>query len=263
MYVRLRYKPVNTEAGCVSYRNNQNLSDLPIHCNEIEATAKSGDEYALTNQIHALPGLHENHYDVLSRLASPKPGDEQPSTPVLGVSDLLRNKALRGVGLHPRVTQIVPIENIDTLLNAVGRIVDPDTHCVYEHPDYLMEARGTAPEQVKLYPPEYSVRIGDILRDLRASRILTPIRRPGEKPPQPNKIEERVSSLDENHNEVHSVATLHQPTDASEPKLYFETYNNVNGEVTVRETLGLCDRLTTIYNVSLELVDNPYWRQEL
>jgi len=245
------------------YKNNPHLSDLPIHCSEIEATAKLGDRFDLASHTDTLPGFNDSRYNSLAHRARPSTYGERGSMRTLGVSDLLRYRVFGYVGLHPRVTQIIPIENIDALLNVAVKIVDPDGRCAYENPDLLMEAQGTAPERKKLYPPEYLLRIGNILCDLRSSQILTPVCRPGEKPPKPNKIETRVSSLGEENNDVRAVATLYQPDKACEPKLYVEEYSNVDDGTPSRKTVKFCERATNPYNIPLEVVDDPNWRQQL
>jgi hypothetical protein len=267
MDVRRRRKYNNTKRCVVSYLNNSDLPDLPIGCTDIRATTEAGHEHAVANHIDVLPGITNTRFERLSTIAtapSSTDGDDAGS-PVVGLSDLLRTKPNGEVSLHPRVTQVVRLVEVDLLLDVVIDELGWEPHCkAYEHPIYIRQAGDVIPEREVLYPPEYHVQTADVVRGLRSYGILTSLCPPGEPSYPPSwMVKLRIATLDDMNQTVSGVATLYQPEDATEPKLYIDGYSNLDARPSVSEVARLCRTLFDEYNTSLELVEDSDWRQRL
>lgn len=201
------------------------LPDLPIDCDEIQATANPGSNTRLENHLDQLPGLDRERFNRLSNITNSAGyrggGNIGPRATVLGLNDLLRQQGDETIGLHPRVTHVVPLGTLDPLLEAVCDQMDGDSSMnAYQYPAYLLECRGGSPDIKSLYPPEYHVRTADIARSLRANNILTSIRRPGQSFPRADELQATVEAMTECGEQVGETATVFQPEGGFEPSLY-------------------------------------------
>jgi len=144
-----------------------------------------------------------------------------PRATVLGLNDLLRQQGDGTIGLHPRITHIVPVGILDPLLEAVCDLMDGDSSLnAYQYPAYLSECRGASPDITALYPPEYDIRTADIVRSLRANDILTSIRRPDQSFPRVDELQSTVKAMNECGKKVEEIVTVFQPEKEFKPSLY-------------------------------------------
>lgn len=204
---------------------SKELPDLPIDCDEIQATTKPGHDNSLGNHIDQLPGLDRERFNRLSNITNSVGygGGENvgPRSTALGLNDLLRQDANGTIGLHPRVTHVVPLGTLDPLLETVCELMDGDSSKnAYQYPDHLLECRGGSPDVRALYPPEYHIRTADIARSLRANDILTSIRHPGQSFPKADEFQAAVQAMTENDERVEETITVFQPEGELEPSLY-------------------------------------------
>lgn len=218
------------------------LPDLPIGCNEIQATAKPDYDTCLDNHLDQLPGLDRERFNRLSNItnsAGYRGGNSGARATVLGLNDLLRQQGDGTISLHPRVTHIVPIGTLDSLLEAVCDLVDGDSSMnAYQYPAYLLECRGGSPDVTALYPPEYHIGTADIARSLRANDILTSIRHPNQSLPRSDELQSTVKAMTECGEQVEATVTVFQPEGEFEPSLY------IGGGVSSRDNSPTRDQIT-------------------
>lgn len=179
-----------------------NLPDLPKGCEELTATQAPDSETRLEAHLDCLPGLGTTHADLLSRFAvdpARSAFDDEPEEDgetVLGLEDLLRSNRQGYHTIHPRVQQVVTVGAIESLLETiVGRLEKRRDFTAYQYPRYVLECRGSAPNQTALYPPEYHLSTLDVLRELRANNLLTTVCRPGDSIPSPTTVRAAFDSM--------------------------------------------------------------------
>lgn len=242
---------------------NGNSSKLPAGCGELEATARPSDEMLLEDHIDDLPGITKGRVNQLSRVALRAQGGSWgrgPGATVLHVNDLVRETHDEQIALHPRVTQCVPLSSIDPLLKAIPPLFDerlPGT--AHQHPDAAIECRGGTPDPDTLYPPEYDIRLADLARKLRAGYMVTSIRSPGE---SRLPIEERRSVVRELAREGVSIkgsVTVHQPSDASQPKLYVDRFTTKQDPPSVEDLQGIFSFAAHRCGINPEVVEDSDW----
>jgi len=103
-----------------------------------------------------------------------------------------------------------------------------------------------------------------VIQQSRSYGILTSLCLPGEPSYPPSWVVKlRIAALDAINQSVSGVATLYQPADSNEPKLYIDGYSNLDARPSVSEISRLCRTLFDEYNTSLEIVEDPDWRQRL
>ena len=243
------------------------LPELPIDCPEITATADPDAEFQLEDHIDQLPGIDRDRFNHLSIFACQsnvsRNGFRNPNATVLGLADLIRTQAHGRPALHPRVTHIVPLDDIDPLLERVTEILDiryGDN--AYQYPDHLLECRGETVDIEAIYPSEYHIRIADIVRGFRANDILTSVRHPGQSSVSSEQIRSTVEAMDENGEIVNGSVTLHQPENEREPKLYIDGYANHSNPPSEEQLKDLCVTLGHRHGFVLESVEYKNWRGE-
>ena len=240
------------------------LPELPRDCPEIRATKKPGEETLLEEYLPQLPGLDRDRFNRLATLAFRAQGGGYgygPGTTVLGLSDLFRQPSPGGMSLHPRLTHLVPLGDLDPLLEKIAEILDWDhvpTACQY--PGHLLECRGNTPDIEALYPPEYSLQVADIMRMFREHYILTSVRRPGQSYLDPETIQATVDTMDGDGEIVAGAITLHQPTDKLEPALYLDDCSNQSNPQTEEDLIGMVDFFSHRHNLSIDWVEYTEWR---
>lgn len=243
------------------------LPELPIDCPEITATANPGTEFQLEDHIDRLPGIDRERFNHLSSFACQSNGSSSkscgPDPTVLGLADLLRTQAHGCPALHPRVTHIVPLDDLDPLLKSVTEILDTNYgDNAYQYPGHLLECRGETVDIEAIYPPEYHIRIADIVRGFRANDILTSVRHPCQSYVSSEKIRSTVDVMNENGETVNGSVALHQPENKPEPKLYIDGHANHSNPPSEEQLKDLCVTLGHRHGFILESIEHKNWRNE-
>ena len=241
----------------------QELPALPVGCDEIQPTVKPDAETQIHDHIDRLPGLDREQMRCLSTIAARANDEGSTESTVLGLEDLLRRRADRSWALHPRVMQVVPLDALDPLLNEVSKLLDTDPYWnSYQYPEYLLECRGAAPDELALYRPEYHILVSDIARDLRAKNILTSIRPPGDDFTDSEMIESAVKSMQANETPVCGSFTFIQSDDNGWcPDIYFNDGNKKIEGPTNKALTDYCHMLFERHELFLEINDKRMWRR--
>lgn len=190
------------------------LPELPRGCDELRATEPPNSKTRLEAHLDCLPGLGIERANILSDFAVQPPSSEladdtTSEARVLGLEDLLRTPDLGNYALHPRVQQVVSLGALDSLLETVTRRMDQRLYYLaYQCPTYLLECRGSAPDQTTLHPPEYDISTIDVVRDLRANDFLTTVCRSGETRPSDDTLRAAIDSMERRDEHPHGVFTL-------------------------------------------------------
>lgn len=160
----------------------------------------------LRAHLDCLPDLGTEQANTLSHFASEATSSQDT---VLGLEDLLRTQAPGNHTLHPRVQQVVSLGALDSLLETVAaRLGKQSYYSAYQYPQYLLECRGSAPDETTLYPPEYDISTLDVIRDLRANDLLTTVCRPGDTVPDDATLRAAIASMERRGEYPHAVFTL-------------------------------------------------------
>lgn len=191
------------------------LPELPRGCDELQATEFPESDMRLRAHLDCLPGLGIKEANTLAHFAvepTPSAPDEELTAseePVLGLEDLLRTQREGHHVLHPRVLQVVSLGALDSLLETITTRLDKQPYySVYQYPAYLLECRGSAPNQTTLYPPAFFISTLDVIQDLRANDFLTTICRPGDSMPDEETLRAAVDSVERRGEHPHGVFTL-------------------------------------------------------
>lgn len=244
----------------------EDLPELPIGCDEIQATAKPQSDDVLDEYLDRLPGLDRERFNCLSRMAIQAQGGgygrSSTGATVLGLDDLLRSTAGGSRALHPRVMHVVPLGCFDPLLEGVTELLDLDTSMnAYQYPAHLIECRGGAPDQLALYPPEYDIGVADIARDLRANDLLTSVRRPDQSDPDTETIQVAVESMGAEGTNVDGSITIFQPDDALEPEIHIHSFSNRDDPPSKEQVEDFCVSLFHRHGILLTVRDRQEWRK--
>lgn len=161
------------------------------------------------------------------------------------------------IGLHPRITHVVPVEKLDAFHRAVTDLLDGDIiRNGYQYPSHILEYRGPVVDETLLYPPEYDKRIADIAGSLRADGVLTSIRRPGQSRPDPAEFRRAVDAMEAADQRVTGGITLSQVENKSEPTVFVHGYNTCPTEVSIDELADHCIFLFHRHDICLDIVSN-------
>lgn len=245
---------------------SDDLPKLPIGCDEIQATAKPQSDDELSGHLDRFPGLDHERLDRLSEMAVRAQGGGYGQTTtgatVLGISDLLRTTSGGTRSLHPRVMHVLPLGCLDPLLEAVTEHLELDSSMnSYQYPAYLLECRGSAPDQMTLYPPEYHIAVTDIARDLRANDLLTSVRRPDQSFPNTEMIDTAIEAMGSEGSTVDGFVTILQPDDALEPKIFIYRYSNRDDPPSKEQVEDLRLPLLHRHGILLDVHDHQEWSQ--
>ncbi|MFC6720690.1 hypothetical protein [Halobacteriaceae bacterium SHR40] len=236
------------------------LPDLPIDCDEIQATTKPDHDKTLEKHIDQLPGLDRERFNRLSNVADFAEyggvGNIGPGATVLGLNDLLRQHGDGTIGLHPRVTHVVPIGTLDPLLETVCELMDGDSSMnAYQYPAHLLECRGGSCNMNALYPPEYHIKVADIARSLRANHILTSVRGPGQPFPESDELRATVEAMNKSGEQVEETISVFQPEGEFEPSLYIGGGSNKDNSPSRDQISDHCGYLFHRHGMLLDIRD--------
>jgi len=239
--------------------NSPDLPDLPPQCDEIRATAKPGSTTRLEDYIDDLPGLNTDRFTVLSNIAHVMNGSKYESAnrggTALALNNVLVMQHNETIGLHPRITHVVPVTKLDAFHRAVTELLDGDLlRNGYQHPNRILEYRGIFVDKTLLYPPEWDKRIADIAGSLRADGVLTSIRRPGGSRPDPLKFQRAVDTMENADEDVTGAVTLYQPEGESEPTVF--VHSPYTTDFSTDELVDHCIFLFHRHDICLDIVSN-------
>lgn len=241
------------------YKSNK--PNLPKECPVFTATASTGDSKLLEDHFEDLPGLNRDRVDHLSNKALREKGGgawgKGPGSTVLSINDLLREQVTGLVALHPEVVQVVPIEHLDPLLEAIGEMFGA-THCdnAYLYPDYLAECQQKPAKKEALYPPDYHINAADLARGLRANDVLVSVRQPSESRLGSNRINSILDGMNIKGEMVSASVTIYQPEEALEPYLLIDKVTNHPNSPSEKQLRDLCFTLFHRNNILLEVVQD-------
>jgi hypothetical protein len=179
-------------------------------------------------------------------------GSEEP---VLGLSDLIRERVDGTYTLHPRVQQTVHVGTLDVLLEALADRLDRRPYYIaYPYPQFLLECRGAAPDQTSLNPPEFHIRTLDVLRDLRANDILTTVCRPGDSVPPKETLRGALDSMEQHGTNVNGIVTLvmDESSVPETPRFILDDQNMPTGKPSQEDISYLLEHLSTTFGVIME-----------
>lgn len=235
------------------------LPDLPRQCDEIRATANPGSPTRLEKYVDDLPGLNTDRFDLLANIACTAKGGRYgctgPGATVLDINDVLQMQRNEAIGLHPRITHVLPVEKLDAFHRAVTDLLDGDIiRNGYQYPSHVLEYRVPPVDETLLYPPEYDKRIADIAGSLRADGVLTSIRRPGQSQPDPDEFRTAVDEMDTAGEKVTGAITLYQPEGESEPTVFVYDHNTCTTEFSIDELVDHCIFLFHRHDICLDIV---------
>lgn len=183
------------------------IPPLPPGCSEFGEETTSREEQPLDNHLNDISAINEEICNRLKRLVptSGKQWNEQ----TLKLTNLLRRRSDGSHALHPRVIQILDYDEIDNTLDEISE-ASPEyiSHRAYHYPSYIAEYRENPSRYETLYPPEYSIWVLDAVRDLRANRVVTSIRRRGQCRLNSGTLERIVQELESEGTTVEGAATL-------------------------------------------------------
>jgi hypothetical protein len=241
--------------------NPIDLPALPPQCDEIQATVTPGSTARLKNYVDDLPGLTADRFTLLSKIAHTTRGSRDDSThrgtTVLGLDDVLQKQHNDAVGLHPRITHIVPVRKLDVFHEAVTDIYYDDLRRNgYQYPSHVLEYRGIFVDKTLLYPPEWNKRIADIAGSLRADDILTSIRRPGQSRPEPAEFQRAVDAMEDADEDVTGAVTFYQPESDSEPTVFVHSHNNCIENFSIDDLVDHCIFHFHRHGILLDIVSN-------
>ena len=234
------------------------LPNLPRQCAEIRATANPGYPTRLEEYVDDLPGLTADRFALLSNIACTAKGGRYESTgpgaTVLDLNDVLMMQRNETIGLHLRITHLIPVEKLDAFHRAVTDLIDGDEgRNGYQYPSHVLEYRDPVVDKTLLYPPEYKKRIADIAGSLRADGVLTSIRRPGQSRPDPAEFRTAVDALGNADEDVTGAVTLYQPEGESEPTLFVHSYNTFTIDFSIDELVDHCIFLFHRHDICLDM----------
>lgn len=245
---------------------NINTTGLPENCPPFRATGHRHYTKLLEDYIGGLPGITQQRFDSLSHLALRAQGggswSQGPGTTILRVGDLLRQTRSGLQALHPRVVQVVPLETLDPLLEAVGGVFDAhEASSAKQYPEYLAECRGTIPDTDSIYPPDYDIVVADIARLFRASGLLTSVRRIGETPLTSREIQSILDEMERENLKPGGAVTIHQPAGRCEPLVCPDINMHAPDPLSFDELDEMCFMLCRRHNRQLDIVQDEDWRE--